>query len=95
MITIKIYTVILNGIPSIDNPQFIPVDEVDYLASNNLVPGFKKGSEIRAYPHPILNWHEIVNDKVGDKNLAVTYCPLTETGIGWKREIEESGILYR
>jgi len=58
--------------------------------SCNLVIGFAQGDDARAYPHFILDWHEIVNDRVGDIHIAVTYCPLTGTGIGWEREINGS-----
>lgn len=90
-----------DGIPALDDPVFIPVGEVDYLSDDDLVLGYMNGSDVRAYPHPILNWHEIVNDKVGDFAFTVHYCPLTGTGIGWNRTIHGtettfgvSGLLY-
>jgi len=91
-----------DGIPSIDEPEFLPVDQVDYLNENDLVLGLKQGDKTKAYPHRILDWHEIVNDKAGNRNVAVTYCPLTGTGIAWNREINNktttfgvSGLLYK
>lgn len=90
-----------DGIPAISDPEFIAVQEVDYLEDDDLVIGFSDGNEIRAYPHAILDWHEIINDDINGNKLAVTYCPLTGTGIGWDRVIkgEEttfgvSGLLY-
>ena len=59
------------------------------------------GNEAVAYPHIILDWHEIVNDDVAQSAIAVTYCPLTGTGIGWGRIVNGSkttfgvsGLLY-
>jgi len=90
-----------DGIPSIDDPQFSPVNQIDYLEPDDLVLGFKVGNEIRAYPHPVLDWHEIVNDDVNGTAIAITYCPLTGTGIGWNRFVGGSvttfgvsGLLY-
>ena len=90
-----------DGIPSVDNPEFIEVNAVSNLSDNDLVVGVKVGEEIKAYPHPILDWHEIVNDEIGGQSLALTYCPLTGTGIGWNRmvngvetEFGVSGLLY-
>lgn len=90
-----------DGIPALDNPGFVQAQSASVLKDSDLVLGFKNGSDIRAYQHVILDWHEIINDKIGDVALAVTYCPLTGTGIGWNREIkgEEttfgvSGLLY-
>ncbi len=90
-----------DGIPSIDFPNFSTVPNVDYLDDNDLVLGIRIGDDIKAYPHPILDWHEIVNDQIGDQSVALTYCPLTGTGIGWDRIINGiettfgvSGLLY-
>ena len=90
-----------DGIPALTEPAFISATEVTYLGEDDLVLGFLVGDEARAYPHDILDWHEIVNDRLGDVNIAITYCPLTGTGIGWNREINGSvttfgvsGLLY-
>ena len=90
-----------DGIPSIDNPNFTTASEVDFLDDNDLILGIKIGDEIKGYPHPILDWHEIVNDRVGGSSISLTYCPLTGTGIGWNRSINGvettfgvSGLLY-
>ena len=89
-----------DGIPSIDNPQFQPVSEATF-AGDWLVVGVKVGDELRAYPHYILDWHEIVNDDINGLKLALTYCPLTGTAIGWNRTLDGeettfgvSGLLY-
>jgi len=90
-----------DGIPALNHPNFIPAEEADYLTDGDLVIGFVDGDQAKAYPHDILDWHEIINDRVGDVNIAVTYCPLTGTAIGWNRNIEGStttfgvsGLLY-
>lgn len=77
-----------DGIPSIDNPDFSPVSEISFLEDSELVLGVKVGSEIKAYPNVILYYHEIVNDVVGDLPLAITYCPLTGSGIAWERILD-------
>jgi len=76
-----------DGIPSIDQPQFSPVSEIAFLDDWELVLGVKVGDQIKAYPNVILYYHEIVNDFVGDLPLALTYCPLTGSGIGWERTV--------
>lgn len=90
-----------DGIPAITGPDFIVASEVSYLRDNDLVLGFADGDDIRAYPHSILDWHEIINDNTKNHSLAVIYCPLTGTGMGWNRIIDEkettfgvSGLLY-
>ncbi len=90
-----------DGIPALTEPEFISAEAADYLSDDELVIGFVYGDEARAYPHQILDWHEIINDQMGEVNIALTYCPLTGTGIGWNREIDGelttfgvSGLLY-
>ena len=91
-----------DGIPSIDNPKFLSVNEAPGLLRDEVrVIGIKIGNETRAYPHYIMDWHEIVNDDFGSLSVAVTYCPLTGSGIGWNRIVNGkktsfgvSGLLY-
>ncbi len=77
-----------DGIPSIDDPNFVPASTAHFVEDDDLVVGIKFGNQIKAYPHFILDWHEIVNDELMDLKLALTYCPLTGTAIGWNRTIE-------
>jgi len=94
-----------DGIPSIDHPNYVTASDdqgkLDWLDDNDLILGIKIGEEIRGYPHPLLDWHEIINDDFGPTSVAITYCPLTGTGIGWNRTINGekttfgvSGLLY-
>ena len=92
-----------DGIPALTAPPRVGVDDPanHYLEDEDLVLGYYYDGEIVAYPHDILDWHEIVNDRVGGLAIAVTYCPLTGTGIGWGRVIDDeettfgvSGLLY-
>lgn len=72
-----------DGIPPIDDPQFAAADEIDFLQDDDIVFGLEYGGEARAYPQPVLVWHEIVNDTFGDDHVSVTYCPLTGTTVGF------------
>ena len=90
-----------DGIPALESPNLVSASEATYLSDNDLVIGYKFGDETRAYPHLILDWHEIVNDNIGVHSFAITYCPLTGTAINWSREINNtvttfgvSGLLY-
>ncbi|TAJ12253.1 DUF3179 domain-containing protein [Marinilabiliaceae bacterium JC017] len=92
----------IDGIPSVDNPMFTDAaGQESFLKGTDLVVGIKIGDEIRAYPHDILDWHEIVNDQVDDTAFAIIYCPLTGTAAAWDRKIQGvistfgvSGLLY-
>jgi hypothetical protein len=73
-----------DGIPSIDKPRFVSAAE-SRLEAGEPVIGLYHDGEARAYPHRIMVQHEIVNDRIGGLNVAVTYCPLTATAQGFKR----------
>jgi hypothetical protein len=77
-----------DGIPSIDNPRFVAVAEVDNLAPTEPVIGLAVGADARAYPLRVLTWHEIVNDEVGGVPVVVTYCPLCNAAIVFERTVE-------
>lgn len=90
-----------DGIPSLDYPEIIAADEARYLREKDRVLGVTIDGVARAYPIRILNYHEIVNDIVAGKGVAVTYCPLCGTGVvfdaerdGVILEFGVSGLLY-
>ncbi len=82
-------------IPSIDDPKFVSAGAASsYLSDDELVVGLDIGGESKAYPIKILNWHEIVNDKIGDKYVAVTFCPLCFTGVVYERVINNEPVEF-
>jgi hypothetical protein len=77
-----------DGIPAIDEPKFVGVDQAnEWLKPVEPVIFVQVGEESRAYPLQILTWHEIVNDTVGELPLTVTFCPLCNTAIAFKRTV--------
>jgi hypothetical protein len=83
-----------DGISSIDNPKFISVQGAEeFLEDSDLIVGLNIKRDIRAYPLQILVWHEIVNDKVGETQVAVTYCPLCFTNQVFNRTMNNGQIL--
>ncbi len=71
-----------DGIPAIDNPQFISSAAADdWLADMEPVIVIQLNGDTRIYPLQILTWHEIVNDVIGGRPVAVTFCPLCNTAI--------------
>jgi hypothetical protein len=83
-----------DGIPSIDNPKFISVQEADRnLEDLELVLGLNIDGDVRVYPLQIMVWHEIVNDNVGNTQVAVTYCPLCFTNQVFNRTMNDGKIL--
>jgi len=85
-----------DGIPSIDDPSFEPVSDVgDRIDDGDPVFGVVIDGEAKVYPQSILVHHEIVNDALGGESIAVTYCPLTGTAMGFFRNGVEFGVSGR
>lgn len=91
-----------DGIPPIDDPKFLSVDDADeWLNDAEPVLVVDIDGDVRAYPIQILIWHEIVNDTVGGVPVTVTYCPLCNSAITFERTVRgvettfgTSGSLY-
>lgn len=90
-----------DAIPPLYSPKYISAAEAVWLRPNDLILGYENNGDARAYPLLILNWHEIVNDNIGAKDVLVTYCPLCRSGIVFDRDIDgnihsfgNTGALY-
>ena len=84
-----------DGIPALSDPSFLPVSEETGLADREPVITVEiEGAPARAYPLRYLTWHEIVNDSVGDRPIAVTFCPLCNSGIVFDRQVQEDILSF-
>ncbi|MEK6753141.1 MAG: DUF3179 domain-containing protein [Chloroflexota bacterium] len=82
-----------DGIPPLDSPQFVSVTEADsWLKAAEPVILIEVDGDARAYPIQILMWHEIANDTVGGLPLTITFCPLCNTAIAFKRTVNPSTL---
>jgi hypothetical protein len=83
-----------DGIPPIDFPAFESLESADgWLSDREPVIGLEVNGAARAYPLQILIWHEIVNDTVGDVPIVVTFCPLCNTALIFKRPVIDGKLL--
>ena len=63
-----------DGIRSIEDPRFVSSSAADEnYGPEELVLGVEIEGDARAYSVPLLSRHEIVNDVVGGKPIAVTW----------------------
>lgn len=83
-----------DGIPAIDEPVFESADAANWLAGDERVLGVALNGESKAYPIAILNWHEIVNDRLGDQPVVVTFCPLCGTGMVFDSRVEGRALNF-
>ena len=92
----------VDGIPALVNPRLSPARAATWLGDRDAVFGVSINGDHRAYPLRILDWHEMANDVVGGKPVALAYCTLCGSGVlydatagGRRFEFGSSGFLFR
>ena len=77
-----------DGIPAIDAPRFVtPAAAKRWLAAREPVILLQLHGQARAYPLQILLYHEIVNDRIADTPVAITFCPLCNASLVFERRV--------
>ena len=76
-----------DGIPALASVEFIPVADLDIPLREPVIAVEIEGQTPRAYPLRYLTGHEIANDVIGDVPVAVTFCPLCNSGIVFDRRL--------
>ena len=93
-----------DGIPALVAPEFVAARDVDWLWDGESVFGVEIAGDVRAYPHRIMDWHEMANDTVGGVPVALAYCTLCGSGVLYETQVAgraqpfefgSSGLLYR
>ncbi len=72
-----------DSLPPINNPNFINSSQVT-LNDNDLVIGVNILGIFKVYPENIMAYHDVVNDVIKNKKIAVSYCPYTGTSMVWE-----------
>ena len=92
-----------DAIPALTEPEMVAPNAsgAQYLFDFDRVLGVVIDGEARAYPHNVLWHHEIVNDRINDTWITVTFCPLTGSGLafspfvdGIQLDLGVSGLLF-
>ena len=75
-----------DAILSIDDPAF--AGSYDGDPEDEVIVFDVEGAPARAYPLGILHYHEVVNDVVAGRPIAVTWCPLCASAIVYDRTVD-------
>jgi hypothetical protein len=90
-------------IPALDQPKVTPASEGGWYPDSATVFGVVINGEARAYPKNIMEIHEMVNDTLGGRQIAMPYCTLCRSAQvyfadrvpGFKPLLRTSGLLSR
>ena len=77
-----------DAIPSIDSPVFKSINEIGWIQPGEPIIVVQYANTAKAYPLQIMIHHEIVNDNINGKPIAVTFCPLCNASIVYERTIQ-------
>lgn len=64
-----------------DNPVMMLALKATYLADDEPVLGLDLPEGKRAYPLRMVSWHHIINDTIGKRLIAMTYCKACNAGV--------------
>lgn len=90
-------------IPALDRPAVTDAAGGAWYPDGDLVFGVVINGEARAYPKHIMEVHEMINDTLGGRTIAIPYCTLcrsaqayfTDDVAGFKPLLRTSGLLSR
>ncbi len=84
-----------DGIPALSGPIFMPAAKETRLDPREPVLTYAPDGQVaRAYPIRYLMWHEIVNDTVAGTPIAVTFCPLCNSGMIFDRRVAGQTLTF-
>ena len=83
-----------DGIPALSNPKFRKASTETRIGGTEPVITVEINGDVRAYPVRYLTWHEIANDVVGGVPVAVTFCPLCNSGITFDRRVKQGTLTF-
>lgn len=83
-------------VPVLLGPDPLPAVAADEarLEDDDLVLGVVVGDVAKAYPIRQLGRFEVVDDRLGDRPVAVTWCPLTASGRVFSRRVGERELRF-
>ncbi len=84
-----------DGIRAVETPRFAPAAEADWVVDENPVLAVTVGGVTRVYPVHIMEYHQIVNDRFGDRAVAVTYDPLAGVPRAFEATHDGTPLVFR
>ena len=88
--------------PLATNINYQTASSINFIPSTQKVAVVKIDHVVKIYPSHFINIFEVVNDQIGNFKYAVTYCPITESIVGFNSVHKDnvftliaSGYLYK
>ena len=62
-----------DGIPALFSPKYVSADAASFMLKDDKVIGVILNGIAKAYPLRIMSWHELVNDRIADIPVLVSW----------------------
>ena len=91
-----------DGLAALVDPAVWSVGQADaasatrakFLVAGDRVIGVRLGGQTRAYPLRLLVWHEVINDTLAGVPIAVTYNPLCDSAVAFRRTLGARALVF-
>jgi len=80
-------------IPALDDPAVTSAADGDWYPDDAIVFGIEIDGEARAYPKNMMEVHEMVNDTLGGRRVAIPYCTLCGSAQAYLTDELPSGTI--
>lgn len=85
----------LNFFPLAMDPLMKQVKDIDFIPDDTRVAIVQLGNTIRVYPYIYISKFEAVNEKEGNIEYAITYCPKTNSALIMDRKFKSDNFTIR
>jgi Protein of unknown function (DUF3179) len=75
-------------------PKFVLASQADFLKDNDRVIGVYKDGTAKAYWAPMVVWHHLIEDRIGDVPILVTWCSLCGTCLVFRSEVNGQVLTF-
>ena len=82
-----------DGIPALISPEFMDLAKAA-LPDNEPVLTLSLAGIARAYPLRYLIWHELVNDRIADHPVLISFCPLCNSAVVFDRRVNGQELQF-
>lgn len=78
-----------DAIVAVDEPVFVPASEASWVKPDTPVLAVTLGESTHIYPVHVMEFHQIVNDRLGKTPVVVTYDPLAGVPRAFRATIDD------
>ncbi len=83
-----------NDFVPLRQPRFAPAAQATYLHDSDRVVGVSENGVAKAYEPDVAAWHHVIEDRLGDLPVIVTWCSLCNTPLVYKSEVDGKKLTF-